>query len=301
MTPASPISGLLTAGTRRARVNERIERREETPWEERAVPGFNVEHFRQVLQTRSIGRLCHYVPVIASTNTAARLLGRQGQAEGTIVLADAQTAGRGQAGKVWFSPPERNVYVSILLRPPLAPAQASLISLLAAVAVVATLQQEGAACGIKWPNDVLLHQRKVAGILTEMETHREAVQFVVVGIGINVNMTQAELDRDLGPIAPTATSMAAALGREVCREALLAALMASLERWYDRFRTEGALALHAAWEARSLMRGRRVSARTPEASWEGMAEGIDQTGRLLLRCDEGTLVALASAEVRFLD
>ena len=265
------------------------------------MPAFNVERFRQLLQTRSIGRLCHYMPTIASTNATARLLGRQGHAEGTIVLADAQTAGRGQAGKVWISPPERNVYVSILLRPPLIPAQAPLISLLAAVAVVDILQREGAACGIKWPNDVLLHHRKVAGILTEMETHRDAVQFVVVGIGINVNMAQAELDRCLGPIAPTATSMAAALGREICREALLAILMESLEGWYDRFRTEGALALHDAWEARSVMCGRRVSARSPEASWEGIAEGIDQAGRLLLRRDGGALVVLTSAEVRFLD
>jgi BirA family transcriptional regulator, biotin operon repressor / biotin---[acetyl-CoA-carboxylase] ligase len=265
------------------------------------VPAFNIEHFRQLLQTRSIGRLCHYTPIIASTNATARLLGRQGHAEGTIVLADAQTAGRGQAGKVWISPPERNVYVSILLRPPLVPAQTPLISLLAAVALVDILQREGAACGIKWPNDVLLHQRKVAGILTEMETHRDAVQFVVVGIGINVNMAQAELDRCLGPIAPTATSMAAALGREICREALLAILMESLEGWYDRFRTEGALALHDAWEARSVMCGRRVSARSPEASWEGIAEGIDQAGRLLLRRDGGALVVLTSAEVRFLD
>ena len=301
MTPASPSSGCLTARRSHARVNEQLERREGTLCEERAVPGFNVEHFRQVLHTRSIGRLCHYLPVIASTNATARLLGRQGQPEGAIVLADAQTAGRGQAGKVWISPPERNVYVSILLRPAIAPTQAALISLLAAVALADTLRQEGAACGIKWPNDVLLQHRKVAGILTEMELYRDAVQFVIVGIGINVNMTRTELDRDLGPIAPSATSMAAALGREICREGLLAALMESLEQWYDRFRTEGILALHDAWEARSLMRGRRVSAHTPEASWKGMAEGIDQAGRLLLRRDEGGLVALTSAEVRFLD
>jgi BirA family biotin operon repressor/biotin-[acetyl-CoA-carboxylase] ligase len=172
---------------------------------------------------------------------------------------------------------------------------------MAAVALVDTLQQEGATCGIKWPNDVLLQHRKVAGILTEMETHRDAVQFVVVGIGINVNMTQRELDRYLGPIAHTATSLAATLGREIRREGLLAALMGSLECWYERFRTDGALALHDAWEARSIMRGRRVRARTPDASWEGMAEGIDPAGRLLLRRDGGALVALTSAEVRFLD
>jgi BirA family biotin operon repressor/biotin-[acetyl-CoA-carboxylase] ligase len=301
MTPASPISGCLTAERYHARVNEQVERREGTLCEERAVPGFNVEHFRRVLHTRSIGRLCHYQPVIASTNATARLLGRQGQAEGAIVLADAQTSGRGQAGKVWISPPERNVYVSILLRPAIAPTQAALISLLAAVALADALRQEGAACGIKWPNDVLLQHRKVAGILTEMEIYRDAVQFVIVGIGINVNMTQTELDRDLGPIAPSATSMAVALGREICREGLLAALMESLEQWYDRFRTEGIPALHDAWEARSLMRSRRVSAHTPEASWKGMAEGIDQAGRLLLRRDEGGLVTLTSAEVRFLD
>jgi BirA family biotin operon repressor/biotin-[acetyl-CoA-carboxylase] ligase len=172
---------------------------------------------------------------------------------------------------------------------------------MAAVAVVDTLRQEGAASAIKWPNDVLIQRRKVAGILTEMETHREAVRFVVVGVGINVNMTQAEIERHLGAAAHTATSLHVVLGREVQREGLLATLLGRLEHWYDVFRAHGELALQAAWEARSLMGGRRISVRTADAVREGVAEGIDPAGRLVLRQDDGILLRLASAEVRFLD
>jgi BirA family biotin operon repressor/biotin-[acetyl-CoA-carboxylase] ligase len=169
------------------------------------------------------------------------------------------------------------------------------------VALVDTLRQEDVICGIKWPNDVLIEQRKVAGILTEMEMHQDAVQFVVVGIGVNVNMTQGDLEEHLGSVAQPATSLRVALGREISREALLAALIGSLEAWYDRFIIYGETVLQEAWEARSLMRGRRVRAQTSGATWEGTAEGIDQTGRLQLRQDNGLLVALTSAEVRFLD
>jgi BirA family biotin operon repressor/biotin-[acetyl-CoA-carboxylase] ligase len=239
--------------------------------------------------------------VIASTNTLLRAFGQQGSLEGTIVFADAQTAGRGQAGRAWISPPQRNLYVSMLLRPSIAPTQAPFMSLLVAVALVDTLRREGAVCGIKWPNDVLIQGSKVAGILTEMETYRDTVQFVVVGIGVNVNMTQEELNRHLGTIAPTATSLRVALGRDVCREHLLAAFMACLEHWYDQFRALGEATLQEAWEARSLMQGRRISAQTPEMTWKGMPEGINRAGHLVLRQDDGTQIILSSAQVRFLD
>jgi BirA family transcriptional regulator, biotin operon repressor / biotin---[acetyl-CoA-carboxylase] ligase len=262
---------------------------------------FDLERFRCLLQTRLLGQTCHYLPVIASTNTYLRALGQQGSPEGTIVFADAQTAGRGQVGRTWISPSERNLYVSTLLRPAIAPVQAPLISLLGAVALVDTLRRQGVVCGIKWPNDVLAQGRKVAGILTEMETHRNAVRFVVVGIGVNVNMPQEEVNRYLGAIAHTATSLQVVLGHRICRERLLAVLMTSLEHWYDRFSTQGEQALYEAWEARSLMRGRRISARTHETTWQGTAEGIDRAGHLVLRRDDGTQVVLTSAEVRFID
>jgi BirA family biotin operon repressor/biotin-[acetyl-CoA-carboxylase] ligase len=265
------------------------------------MPRFAVESFRRLLQTRFMGQACYAFDVLASTNASMHTLGRLGDPEGTIVLADQQTAGRGQADKVWISPPRCNLYVSILLRPSITPTEAPLISLLAAVALVDTLRQKGAVCGIKWPNDVLIQQRKVAGILAEMEMHQDTVEFVVVGIGINVNMTQEALEKHLGPIAQTATSVQIALGREIPREALLAALMASLEQWYNRLIIHGETVLQEAWEARSVMHGRRITAHTTAATWKGTAEGIDQAGRLRLRRDDGVLVTLASAQVRFLD
>jgi BirA family biotin operon repressor/biotin-[acetyl-CoA-carboxylase] ligase len=265
------------------------------------MPRFDVKHFRRLLRTRVLAQRCHAFDVLDSTNTCLYALGRHGEPEGTIVLADEQTAGRGQADKVWISPPHRNLYASVLLRPLITPAQAPVLSLLAAVALVDTLRQEGAGCGIKWPNDVLIQRRKVAGILTEMETHRDAVQFVVVGIGVNVNMTDEDMEDHLSSVAQPATSLQVSLGREIAREEMLAVLMGNLEAWYQRFITQGETVLQAAWEARSLMHGRRIRARTPGATWEGTAETIDRAGRLALRQDNGSLVMLTSAEVRFLD
>jgi BirA family transcriptional regulator, biotin operon repressor / biotin---[acetyl-CoA-carboxylase] ligase len=265
------------------------------------VAVFDVERFRQCLQTRVLGQVCYYATMLASTNTTARALGQQGALEGTVVVTDAQSAGRGQANRVWVSPPERNIYLSVVLRPPLAASQAPLLSLMAAVAIVDTLGQEGAVSAIKWPNDVLIQGRKVAGVLTEMDTYRDTVRFVVVGVGINVNMTQEEIERHLGAVTQTATSLQVALGREVRREGLVATLLGHLEHWYDAFRAHGELALQAAWEARSLMCGRRIEAQTPAAAYEGIAEGIDPTGRLVLRQDDGVLVRLTSAAIRFVD
>jgi BirA family biotin operon repressor/biotin-[acetyl-CoA-carboxylase] ligase len=264
------------------------------------MPRFDVEHFRRLLRTRVMGQRCLAFEVLPSTNTFLYALGQQGEPEGTVVIADEQTAGRGQADKGWISPPRCNLYVSALLRPAIAAAQAPLLSLLAAVALVDTLHQEGAACGIKWPNDVLIEGRKVAGILTEMEMHQAAVQFVVVGIGVNINMTAEDLQEYLGSVAQPATSLQLSLGREVSQETVLATLMASLETWYSRFITQGDAVVHAAWEARSLMHGRRIRARTSGMTWEGTAQRIDRAGRLELRRDDGVLVRLTSAEVRFL-
>jgi BirA family biotin operon repressor/biotin-[acetyl-CoA-carboxylase] ligase len=265
------------------------------------VAAFRLEEFRRRLRTRVIGRPCYYYPVLASTNTTARTLGQQGAAEGTIVVADAQTAGRGQAGRVWISPAERNLYVSVLLRPALAAAHAPLLSLTTAVALVDALREVGVASGIKWPNDILVARRKVAGILTEMEACGEAVRFAVVGIGVNVNMAPAELESLLGAIAAAATSLQIALGREIDREGLLATLLEAFERWYALLSEGRVAALQAAWEARSLMHGRRISVHTPEASWHGTASGIDAAGRLLVRRDDGALLRLTSADVRLLD
>ncbi len=265
------------------------------------MPRFDVERFRRLLRTHVLGQTCYDFEVVSSTNAVAFARGCLGDPEGTIVLADEQTGGRGQGNKVWISPPGCNLYVSVLLRPSIVPTQAPLISLLAAVALVDTLRQEGVVCGIKWPNDVFIQGRKVAGILAEMETHHDAVQFVVLGIGVNVNMTQEELREHLGAIADTATSVRVALGREHCREGLLAELLGNLEQWYSRFIAHRETVLQEAWEARSATHGRRLSARTAEATWEGTAEGIDEAGRLRLRQDDGALVTLTSAEVRFVD
>ena len=257
------------------------------------VSAFKVAAFRQALQTRRIGQHFRYFPVVASTNTMAHMLGCQGEPEGTVVLADAQTAGRGQAGRAWISPPARNIYVSVLLRPTVTPTQTPIISLLAAVALVDALGQEGVTCGIKWPNDVLIRGRKIAGILTELETDPAAVQFVIVGIGINVNTMPEELPEE-------ATSLAA-MGAGDCDPFELTAEVCRRFQWgYDGWMKEGFAPIRENLRQWIGGLGQPVQITVGTEQLRGTATDLDESGRLVVRLDSGVLRAFDMGEVTLL-
>jgi len=247
------------------------------------------------LRTRRIGRRILVSEETGSTNEDARALGRQGAEEGTVVGAESQTAGRGRRGRRWESPARTNLYLSVLLRPPLAPAQAAVFTLLAAVAVCRTIRgMYGLDARIKWPNDVLLGGGKTAGILAEMEAEQDRIHFLVLGIGVNLNMTPEMFPAGL--LYP-ATSVSILLGREVGRADFARGLLEALDLAYEELLREGAGPVIRAWTELAAHTGKEIRVSTPQGELTGTFLGIDETGAMLLRTCGGERRTIHAGDV----
>ena len=253
------------------------------------------ERILEGLATRAIGADLHLYDEVTSTNDVATALADAGAPHGAAVVAERQTRGRGRLGRPWASPPGVGIWVSVILRPPVPAGLAPALTLLAALAVAEAIEAETqVAAALKWPNDVLLDGRKVAGILAELRAEEQAVAHVVVGIGINVHQRREEFPPEL---AETATSIRQATGRAVSRVMLLRRLFARLEAWYGRFVAEGAAPVVAAAAARMPMLGRPVIAAAGGERWEGTAASLDGDGALVLALPGGHTRRVLAAEV----
>jgi BirA family biotin operon repressor/biotin-[acetyl-CoA-carboxylase] ligase len=230
----------------------------------------------------------------ASTNTEAFRLAEEGAREGTVVIADCQTCGKGRLGRSWESPPGVNLYCSVVLRPPVLPTQAFHLTFLSAVAVARAVEETTQlAPSIKWPNDLLLNGRKVAGLLNEMSAETDRVNFVVLGIGVNLNMRVEQFPAGLGY---PATSLLLE-GREVDRTAFARALLRALDGMYDDYLRHGYAPVREEWLSRCGIVGRRVRVAVPACDQTGIMEGIDDNGALLLRLDDGSLERVYAGDV----
>ncbi len=245
---------------------------------------------RPLLNTREIGHALHWLSEVGSTNDVARKLADEGAAHGEVVLAESQTGGRGRRGRSWSSPSGVNVYLSVVLRPELPPARAPELTLLAAVAVCEAIRGAGVAAVIKWPNDVLVEDRKLAGILTELAADPDRVQWVVLGIGVNVNAEATDFPEELRAIA---TSLATERREQVPRVLFTAALLSRLEEWLDRHAALGFEPVREAWRSMSSTLGRRVRVVAPGRELTGVAEDVDAGGALLVRTAHGLERVLA--------
>jgi len=231
-----------------------------------------------------------------STNDEAARLARQGAEHGTVVLADAQSACRGRLARQWHSPPGENLYLSCLLRPELAPPAVPPITLAAGVGVCEAVNSLGVSASLKWPNDVLVGGRKLAGILTEMSTQGTGVEHAIVGIGVNLNTT--EFPPELTDIA---TSLRIQLGGQpVDRPVFTDALLRALEGWFDRFLTGGVPAIASAWTERAEVGARAVRATAEGAVIEGRAVGLDADGALLVEEASGRVHRVVAGDVELL-
>ncbi len=237
-----------------------------------------------------MGRACYAFRTIDSTQDELRRLAEAGDPEGALVLADHQTLGRGRQGRRWLDQPGTNLLLSVLLRPPVPAAWTPQLSLLAALASAEALgAATELAIRIRWPNDLLVRERKVAGILAEAAVTGERVAHVVVGIGINVNQTEFPAD-----LSTRATSLALEAGRRLDREPLLETLLVSLDRWYARYLSEGFSPVRERWSQASVTLGDRVNG----GGITGIAVDLDADGALLVRTAEGDLVRLVTGELR---
>jgi len=254
------------------------------------------EQIQAHLQTRILGRpALEVLKAIDSTNLRAKALAGQGAAEGTVVVADAQTHGRGRRGRTWFSPPGRSLYASIVLRPPLAPAQAPQITLMTAVAVAKCLQEAAQLdARIKWPNDILVGDKKIAGILTEISTEMDMVDYVVVGLGINVNTRRSEMPEEIQEIA---TSVAIETGQEANRAELLCKLLSRFEACYDLLKTSGFGPVMAQWREMTDIIGQHVYVDVLDKRHTGVVAFVDDDGVLVLKDHQGQLHRIFSGDV----
>jgi BirA family biotin operon repressor/biotin-[acetyl-CoA-carboxylase] ligase len=245
-----------------------------------------IDELRTLCKEKVIGRDILFFPEIDSTNREARDRAREGAREGTVVLADFQSRGRGRLGRAWESPSGANVYLSVILRPPIPPPAAPQITLLAGVAAARALSHvSGSECRIKWPNDIFLRGKKLAGILAEMEVEDSKVRFIILGIGVNVNWRKEDFPPDL---RETATSLQAERGEEISRAAAAAGLFRELEEEYISFLREGFSArMREEWNRLSWVNGKQVTLRSPEGTISGRALGLDTDGALLLLDGEG--------------
>jgi BirA family biotin operon repressor/biotin-[acetyl-CoA-carboxylase] ligase len=261
----------------------------------------SVEAIRQRLSASVVARQLYVLGVVESTNAVLRRLAREGAVEGTVVVADAQTAGRGRLGQPWFSPAGVNLYASVLFRPHFHPREAARFSLITSLALADAIEELSLAPAIKWPNDVLVGGRKVAGALVECPTRGERIDFLVLGVGVNVNVEQSALQAALGPAAAAATSLREAAGHRLDRNVLAAAYLSRLDAWARRYQAEGAEPILTAWRERDVLTGRRIEIRSSRSTVQGRALGVDGHGQLVLENSGGRRHAVLTEEIRIIE
>jgi BirA family biotin operon repressor/biotin-[acetyl-CoA-carboxylase] ligase len=260
------------------------------------------ECIQRELTTRVVGWSVIYRHEVGSTNDELKQLAEAGAPEGILLVADHQIAGRGRFHRRWVAPPGSSLLLSLLFRPALPPDRVSQLTMLCSLAVVDAIarcrphaangRDTGWLARLKWPNDVLLNGRKVAGLLTELSFQGSEVDYVVVGMGINVNLDPSELPSDL--LAP-ATSLLAEAGQRLDRLALLVDLLEGIDQRYAALRAGHRFT--SEWARQLVTLGRRVSVSERETMWEGVAEAVDDDGALRVRLPDGTVRCVRAGDV----
>ncbi len=241
------------------------------------------------LTARLIGQRVIYYPSVASTNEIAEIEARRGAIEGTVIIAEEQTAGKGRLKRAWLSP-RGSLALSVILYPALE--QLPSIIMVASLAVARSIKAvTGLEAEIKWPNDILLNGRKVCGILVESGVRGKAVDYAIIGIGVNVNLRVS----DFPEILPTATSLSKELGREVSLLGLVTKLLVEIERLYLALLGRGSI--YEAWRDSLVTLGREVHVVSGKASYSGIAESVARDGSLLIRCPDNSLSRIVAGDV----
>jgi BirA family transcriptional regulator, biotin operon repressor / biotin---[acetyl-CoA-carboxylase] ligase len=240
----------------------------------------NQEELEKSLAGKFIGHRLHYYESIGSTNDEAFRLGAEGAPEGTAVIAESQSAGKGRMQRLWHSPAGANIYTSIILRPGFEPVRAPQLSIAAGVAVAETLNYYCPdKARLKWPNDVLLEEKKVCGMLAQMKIAESGIDFVVLGIGINVNIKADQFPRD---IQNTAASLAMFAGKEISRCELIIRLYENVAKWYRELQQKGFDLIKEKWLSLTPMIGNPVQVLFREEALNGKAIGLADDGSLVL-------------------
>lgn len=260
-----------------------------------APDSINVEEIRSRLNTRWLGKDIYYQRTVDSTNSWAKRLAEEGSPSGTVVVADKQTNGKGRRGRSWDTPERMSIPISILLRPEFPPEKASMMTLVMGLSVVQAIENVSRLkCSIKWPNDVLISEKKVCGILAELYSQIDNMEYMVVGAGVNANMTEFPDE-----LKEKATSLRMELGRPVERALVLVSILETFEKNYEIFlKTQDLRELKDKYISKLINKGRSVRVLQPYGEFRGTAKGIDDWGNLLVkRADNGILEQVYAGEV----
>jgi BirA family biotin operon repressor/biotin-[acetyl-CoA-carboxylase] ligase len=249
------------------------------------------------LKTKWMGKAIHYFPRLDSTNIKAYDLATQGAEEGEVVIAESQEKGKGRLGRNWFSPPYLNLYLSVILRPQIPPHQAPLITLMAAVATAEAIERlSGLRPLIKWPNDILLGDRKVAGLLNEIQSETDRIHFIILGIGVNLNVDKRMFPKEIRTIA---TSMKQEMGQAISRKDFLSSLLKQLEEWHTIYLREGSEAILNAWRDLAQIKGRQVRMTSFGETIAGRAIDVDSDGALIIETRHGERKRVVAGDVEY--
>lgn len=247
------------------------------------------------LQARHLGYPLRYVSMVASTQLVVQAAAQEGANEGFVVVTDEQTAGKGRLGRAWQAPFGSSLLLSMLFRPRLHARQGGRLTMCIGLGAAAAVEEvTGLPVQLKWPNDLLLHEKKLAGVLTETQLDGDRIAYAVVGLGLNVNLTLPP-DHEL---ASTATSLSLALGRTVSRLTLLQSILRHIEDHYERL--QAGHSPYAAWSQRMAYQGQSVQVTLPHAVLTGTVTGVNPDGALLLQDDHGVAHAVWAGDVMLL-
>ena len=245
------------------------------------------------LNTKFIGQNIHWEYEVNSTNTLALKLAEEGAPEGTLVVCESQKHGRGRLGRDWISQPETGIYMSLILRPTFVPMKAQCITFISAIALTETLQEMfGLDAKIKWPNDVMIHGKKTAGILTELRAEMESIHYIIVGIGINANNNRFPKD-----LRNKVTSLSLEMKEKVPRVQFLQSLLRALERWYLITLSEHPEDTFERWRDLSCTVGNRVEVNVGDKILKGVATRLESNGSLCVKLDSGEEKEILAGDV----
>jgi len=245
----------------------------------------------------NIGRAMFFYDTVGSTNTVALELAK-GTEEGAVVISDSQEKGRGRLGRSWVSPPGLNIYMSIILRPRIEPDQVTVITILSAVACTHALRKTtGLAITVKWPNDLMVSDRKLGGILTEIKTTQKEIVLAVIGIGINVNMEAGDFPEQIRMMA---TSVKNETGKSFAREPIVSEILNETDRWYRVLHAGQKKEIISEWQRLTSTLGKQVLVTAGQETYYGLAEAIDDGGMLLVRLPTGETKRISSGDLTVL-
>ncbi len=259
-----------------------------------------IPEIRKYLTAKTVGESLFAYEKVNSTNDVLIELVQEGIAgDGTVLVSDSQSEGRGRLGRKWISPPGKNLYLSALFRPEISVEESPVFTFLASCALIDTFFGYGIQASIKWPNDITVGGKKISGVLTELGTSNGEVSYLVIGIGVNLNLSEDFIRREMSDIFEKTTSLSIILGEEIEREKFCAELINSLDRFYLEFIRSGPEAIVRNWTERWGLVGRETSVNVSGEVLSGVVERVDRNGFLYIKTEEGDVRRVIAGDTVF--